>query len=188
MNLRNRDTARRVLNFFSFDVGWAVTVFMAARGDGLTGPITVLVLTALHLIVGGNRPGVIRFFIGCTLIGFLIDTVLGAVGIYRYPTPPAMLSWLCPLWLTGLWLNFAHTLDGCMDWLQGRPLIAAILGGIMGPIAYYAGGQIGAMEITAPPALAWPAIAITWALVIPGLLILKEKTMGAPSPSPEPAQ
>jgi hypothetical protein len=38
----------------------------------------------------------------------------------------------------------ATTINGSLSWLRGKPILAAVLGGICGPISYEAGIRLGA--------------------------------------------
>lgn len=54
-------------------------------------------------------------------------------------------SWLCPPWLIALWMIFATTFQSSLSWYAGRYWIAAVSGGIFGPVSYYAGQALGAL-------------------------------------------
>jgi hypothetical protein len=78
---------------------------------------------------------------------------------------------LPPPWMIALWANFATTLNLSLAGLQTRPWLAALLGLVGGPLAYWGGAGLGAMTFVAPlPALI--ALGLGWALLTPLLLAL----------------
>jgi hypothetical protein len=74
-----------------------------------------------------------------------------------------------------LWANFAGTLHLCLDWLRGRYRLAAALGAIGGPIAYYGGQYLGAIQLGENAAVSLAVIAVEWALAVPGLVYLSAR-------------
>ena len=48
--------------------------------------------------------------------------------------------------MVGLWCGFAATLGYSMAWLQGRWLIASVLGLVAGPLAYRAGEALAVVS------------------------------------------
>ena len=76
--------------------------------------------------------------------GAIVDSVLGYLGILLF-RDSLIASWLCPPWLIALWLIFATTFQSSLSWLAGRYWIAAVSGGIFGPVSYYAGQALGAL-------------------------------------------
>ena len=84
-------------------------------------------------------------------------------------------QWFCPIWMAALWANFAGTLHFCLDWLRGRYRLASVLGAVGGPLAYYGGHRLGAMQLGGSVAVSLAVIAIEWVLVTPGLTYLSER-------------
>jgi hypothetical protein len=78
---------------------------------------------------------------------------------------------LLPIWMITLWLLFATTLNVSLKWLQGRYLIAAVFGFIGGPLAYWGGAKLGAINWLQHFELLL-ALAIGWALLMPILVWL----------------
>ncbi len=58
-----------------------------------------------------------------------------------------------PLWTVALWVALAASFPRSLAWLQARPLTAAALGFVGGPIAHLSGSRLGALEcISGDPA------------------------------------
>lgn len=84
-----------------------------------------------------------------------------------------MPGWLCPPWMTALWMAFASTLNGSMSWLSGRVGVAALAGAVFGPMSYLAGERLGAIALNANTAVSLGILAVTWALLMPALLSIR---------------
>jgi hypothetical protein len=76
-----------------------------------------------------------------------------------------------------MWVLFASTLNVSLRWLRGRWLTAAVLGAAAGPLAYYAGAQLGGVVIS-DPLFAMAALAVGWASFMPLLIKLSTRLDG----------
>jgi hypothetical protein len=101
------------------------------------------------------------------LLGALFETLLVQSGWVRFDTG-VLVEGTAPYWMVALWAIFATTLNVSARSLRPYPALAALLGAIGGPVAYYAGAQLGALEFAAAGA-ALAAIAIGWAILTPAL-------------------
>ena len=99
--------------------------------------------------------------------GYFVDHLYVFGGLLSYPVDSLL---PVPPWMALLWMNFALILDTGLAGLKKRPLLAAVLGAIGGPLAYSAGVGFGLIELHAAPFVAYAAIAVTWALGLPALL------------------
>jgi hypothetical protein len=109
-------------------------------------------------------------------------TVVGApahAGVLRYAAPsPALPAGGAPLWILGLWLAFAATLQCSLAFLQRRRWLAAAFGAIGAPLAYLGAAHGWQAVVFAAPS--WPtllALAGAWALALPVLA-----TIARPAP------
>lgn len=79
-----------------------------------------------------------------------------------------------PLWLVSMWLLFVAILP-LTEFLIYRPILAAVLGAIFGPLSYISGKMLGVLLIKDSTALI--AYALFWALFFPlSLNLQKGKT------------
>ncbi len=74
-----------------------------------------------------------------------------------------------------MWLLFSTSLNGTLKWLQGRYLVAALLGAVFGPLSYVAGGRLGAIEFNQDFLLTVLVLAVVWGLVVPLLAWLAKR-------------
>jgi hypothetical protein len=161
----------RLINFGAFYLGWFACVVGAARGLPFAGPAVVVALIGVHLLLAPHRVSELRLIAAVGALGFLIDSVQAALGVFTFAGQPGV--WLCPLWLASLWLIFATTLNGSMNWLTGRYAVGAALGAISGPLSYCAAVRIGVIEFPSV-AVSVTALALVWALTVPTLLLLRD--------------
>ncbi len=161
-----------ILSVTQFYISWAACLFGANHGAPIIGPVVVLGLLTLHLSLTRNRKqdALLILFVG--LIGSAIETALILVRLYAF-TGPSLL-WICPVWMTALWMSFGATLNHSMRWLHGHYGRAAVLGAIGGPLSYYAGVRLGALTFLSTLEFTLSVLAISWALIVPSLIFLTE--------------
>lgn len=159
-----------LLNFAAFQTLWLISAAGAANGQSLAGPLILLVWLPVHFWLSPCRKADSILVIGSALLGTLLDSsyqVLGWIDFHGTRLTPE----IAPLWITTLWVNFALTLNHSLSFLQGRPLIAAVLGATGTPLAYYGGVVLGAAALTAPPWHGLIGIAACWLIACPALTI-----------------
>ncbi|MBX3729658.1 MAG: DUF2878 domain-containing protein [Candidatus Sumerlaeia bacterium] len=163
---------RKPLNFVAFQVGWFACVLGGAHGMVWASALAVGLLLALHFVwVSHNRREDLLLALAAAGIGGAADSVLGAAGLIRFASPWP-LAWVEPLWMLLLWVNFATTLDASLSWMRGRFALGAVLGAIGGPLAYWGGVRLGALELGAAGWQVYGAVALAWAAVMPVLLLV----------------
>lgn len=157
-------------NFVAYQLAWFAVLISAARGQAWAGTALALLLAAVHLALR-REARELRVIVVALLLGLVIDSTLAFTGQVRFAD-----AWprnFAPYWMLALWIAFATTLNHSLSWLMSRPFAAAIAGAIGGPLAYLAGGKIGALTM-AVPAAAMPLIALLWA---PAMLVLSSVVM-----------
>ncbi len=158
-----------ILNAIGFQLGWAVCVIGAAKGVPWAGPVMAVLLLTMHglLVLSPRRS--LRFVLMVGLTGFVIDSLLGFLGILQFRDGLGP-GWICPPWLLALWMLFATTPELSLRWLKGRVGLAALLGGIFGPLSYYAGQALGAITVGEPLSVSVAVLAVVWMGVLPMLV------------------
>lgn len=166
-----------LINLVGFNAGWFACVLAAAGGVPWAGLLGVGALVLLHLWMMPHPRHELALLVIAALVGTVIDTVQMRMGVFSFPQTSAP-SWVCPLWLIALWVNFATTFHVSVRWLQGRYLLAAVLGACSGPMSYYAGAKMGAMQLHQDPWIAIAGLAVAWAVAMP--LLLKAASVTEP--------
>jgi hypothetical protein len=170
------DRTALVANVALFQAGWFACVMAGAHGQvwiALSGLAAVL---GWHLLRARQPRRELVLTAIVALVGAIYETLLAQTGWMR-PTTGEWIPGMAAYWLVCLWAVFATTLNVSLRWLRARPLVAAAFGAIGGPLAYYAGSRLGALEL-AVPELALTSIAIGWAVLTPALLMLARRLDG----------
>src|SRR3546814_5025428 len=85
-----------------------------------------------------------------------------------WPGPP-----LAPIWILALWVGFILSINHSLHFLRERIWLAALLGAVSGPAAYYAAGNgFSAISFGIPLPLLLPTLALAWGLLLPALLYM----------------
>jgi len=166
--------ASLLLNVGLFQAGWFASVLGAARGLPWLGPVVVAVVLGVHLARSPDRGSEALLLAVALSVGLLAENAMTVAGLYSaapwpFPGPVA------PLWLPAMWVNFATTVNVSLRGLAPYPLVAALLGAVAGPAAYYAGEALGAVRFGAPAWRGLAALAILWGAAIPGFFALARR-------------
>ena len=162
-----------VVNIVLFQFGWFAVVLSAANHMEFLPVIIVTNIVAIHLfLVEKYRPELILVVI-CGLIGFVVDSINISYGIFSIVGQEGPVE-IAPMWLVSLWMLFAITINHSLGWLKERYLLAALMGFVFGPVAYYGGSKLGAITMPVEFGLNTTIIfsGIIWAFVMPLLLVI----------------
>lgn len=165
----------KVINFILFQLGWFACVYSAASQQALLGVAIVFVLVIYHVATIEHKSNEIRIIIIAMTIGLVWDSILVALGWLSY-SDGMIVDFIAPYWIVVMWGLFAMTLNHSLSWLKNKLVVAAILGFVAGPLAYYAGHKLGAVEFV-QQSQAFIALAISWAIFTPLLLKLSSKDL-----------
>ena len=165
-----------VLNIALFQAGWLACVLGAAQGLPWAGILAAAAIVAWHA-ARAQRPALeLKLVALAVIVGAACDSALAASGWIAFA--PEAAAGLAPWWILAMWALFATTLNVSLAWLRSRLPLAGILGAISGPLAYWAGARLGALEFR-QPAAALAALALGWAAILPGLLVAARRLDGA---------
>jgi hypothetical protein len=161
-----------VLNLVLFQIGWVITVAGAGQGAWWAGPLSLAALAAVTFKLSPWPRTDLALLCTACLIGLLVDSAYVQLGLLRFAEPIPFMG-LAPIWILGMWMSFALTLNHSMRMFKAHLGLAALFGLIGGPIAYYvAGRNFAAVEMLAGPWAVYGTIAVVWAVVTPLLLAL----------------
>lgn len=158
---------KNAINFVLFYLGWIVCVSGAAYGYFWLGPLTIAGIVTVHLLLSGaawRRELLLLATIG--LLGPISDSLYILTGMLSYAgVEPG--RWIAPSWIIALWIGFAMTLNFSLGWLKHRYELAAAFGALGGPLSYWAGVRLGAVDWAASPWLVCVVLALVWTLLMP---------------------
>lgn len=155
--LRKLILNHRLAAFVIFDFVWLSAVLGRENWIWLTVLLIVLMFAATPKQLWHRRKAFLIIVVAG--LGAELLTVIG--GVIQFTGT----EWL-PAWLILLWFGFAGMALMMFDWLRGRAWLAAILGGVFGPITYFAGTRIGAAELQVEPFIAAVVYVVMWALLM----------------------
>lgn len=156
---------RLLINIAGYQIAWFALVWGAARGEVWCGVGVLLGVVAVHLLTSREHAADEFLLLAMVAwVGYIADSTLTLLGVLRFP-PQAQIGWPAPIWMTALWVNFATTLNVSLHWASERPRLAAVLGGVGGAAAYFAGVRFGALSFGTPTVVALAMIAVQWALM-----------------------
>jgi hypothetical protein len=178
---------RTLLNIFLFQVGWFACVLSGATQRPWIGALIAIFIVAIHLFRAPVREPELKLVLIAVGIGAVWDSLLVWLDWLQYSSG-ILIPNTAPYWIVLMWGLFATILNVSLRWLRGRWLIAAIAGGLGGPLAaiagglggplaYYGGHRLGALEFGDQNA-ALIALALGWAVVTPILVALSERFDG----------
>ena len=162
---------RNAANFLFFQAFWFAAVAGAARGWLWAGPAACFLFLLMHLrMVPAQRMRELAYVLTVGALGTTVDTGMKALGAIAYPAAETWTSPLVPPYIASLWVAFAMLPRFSLGWLSGKPLLGALLGGVGGPLSFYAGTRFGVVGLGEVPALSWALLALEYALATPLML------------------
>ncbi len=172
----NSGKAGVITNFLLFQLGWVACVLGAAQGYPWAGTAMAAAIVAWHIKSAARPIAELNLLVQVVLIGAMWDSLLVMLGWIAYPSG-TLLAGTAPHWILALWALFATSLNVSMRWLKGRLLLAALMGGVCGPLSYWAAVRLGAVQFVHPAQLI-VALAVGWSLIMPALMLLSQRNDG----------
>lgn len=173
-------TKQKILNFILFQALWFTCVLTGASGNWGWAYLAVIIVLSIHftaLTVNLKRDlKLVLFAVGW---GIFSDSILAVLNFTGFTTDfGGALGWISPPWMVLLWVGFALTLFGCMEWMRENALLQIAFGAVGGPIAYLAGTKLGALELGPSAFYSYLAIGLMWGIAMP-LLYYAGKQMSS---------
>jgi hypothetical protein len=99
------------------------------------------------------------------VMGLVIDSAWVIGGVLEYPN-----AWpnngLAPAWIIIMWVGFALTVNHSLKWMKSHPSLPIIGGLVGGPLAYFSGMKLGAVEFLIDPMQTAIMLAVAWAVAL----------------------
>lgn len=169
------------VNIAVFQVAWLGCVSAAAAGLPWAGTVLVALVLAWHLRRAPRHRAESALIASAVVIGIAWETLVVQADWLRYSSGTLVIG-MPPHWIIALWALFATTLNVSMRWFKGRWAAAALAGAVAGPLAYYAGERLGAVQFP-DLHIALIALALGWAAITPALVRLSQVFDGFPASS-----
>lgn len=166
-----------IQNFILFQIGWLSCVMGGASSSyHWFGVAVVTAIIAVHLARSYTISNEIMLIVIATLLGTSWDSVLMGAGFLAFNNG-VVFDAIIPFWMVAMWALFATTLNVSMQWMKKRYLLAAVFGAIGGPVAYYAGHRLGAVEFS-QVSTSLLVVGAGWAVIMPLLMHLSTRFNG----------
>ena len=163
-------------NIILFQIGWLCCVLAGANHVPWLGTLSALAIVAWHIRSVMHPRNELLLIVSAGITGILWDSLLVYAGLLQYPSG-TLFAGTAPHWIIAMWLLFATTLNVSLRWLKQRPLLAAALGAISGPAAWFTGYKLGGVQIP-DMVSAMTVLAVGWALLMPLLMFLSNRFDG----------
>lgn len=164
-NDMNNGRLRLWCNALGYMVVWWGSVLAARNDVWWLGPLFAILFTVWHLL---SRTLITGEFVPVVIIafaGFLFDSLLMGFNLVEYQSGWGENEFLAPLWIGGIWLAFALTINHSFKAFLSRPIIAILLGVIGGPLTYRGAVSLGAISLT-QPTYAFIALSVGWGVMM----------------------
>lgn len=163
-------------NFVFFQIGWFACVMGAAYDMPWVGLLLTSIIIGLHVFQAESPKPEILLLVIVALLGTAWDSILTFTGQMQFSNG-VIINGMAPYWLIAMWPLFATTLNVSLRWLKGRLVLGFVFGLAGGPLAYYAGHKLGAVEF---PSMLHSLIFIGlgWSVIMPLILTLSEQFDG----------
>ncbi|NCT95990.1 MAG: DUF2878 domain-containing protein [Comamonadaceae bacterium] len=163
-------------------LAWFAAVLGAAHGVPAWGTLPALAVLLWHLRRAPRPRSEAVLMLLAAGLGTLADTLVLHQGVLAFASGQWSAA-LPPPWMSALWAVFATSLNVTLRWLHGRPLLAAALGAVAGPLAFLSGARLGAAQLL-EPGVAMALLSLQWALVLPVLALCARRLDGVAAPAP----
>jgi hypothetical protein len=161
-----------IRNLVLFKLGWVACVMLAAAGQPVMATLVVAAVVLAHLATVPVKSKESMLLVSAAVIGMTWESLLVRFGIVSYPgyTDAAALA---PYWIVAMWVLFATTINHGLRWIKRSWIVASAAGLIGGPLAFFSGAQLGAVEFS-NTLLALVSIGVGWAVLLPALALVAD--------------
>jgi hypothetical protein len=127
-----------IINAIGFQLVW----FICVQGNDLNAVVAVIALLVIYLMMFRTDLKILMGLTVFSLVGYLGDGIIAMIfhldylGSFNYNDH---LNFLAPVWLLGLWIGFATTLNHSMQWLFKTPFLTVFIALFLVPVSYFAG-------------------------------------------------
>lgn len=164
-----------IINLFAYDICWTLTMFGAGRSWWWAAILVTGLSVVAQLAISPVWRKEAAVVFGGALVGVVTDVIGVRLGMFSYRAGTGVQFWIV---FFALWANFGTVLRPSLSWMWDKPLFAAILGGVGGPLAYWIGAKIGAIDLgnSVPKSLVW--FGVQYAILTPAWMLAAQRIIG----------
>ena len=166
---------RTILIIVGFQIVWFACAFGAAKELYYLPCIAGFLMIAGVVLSTPDKKSLLVFMVWTMVLGFLVDTVLLQHQFIQFKSlNPYPFNLYQPWWMSILWASFASSFSASFQWLANKYRLAAVLGAVFGPVAYYSGSQLGAIAPISEQGLV--LVGLFWLISMPIMVWLSFRT------------
>ena len=144
-----------VANLVLFQVLWLSCVWVAGGMGYEWAAVVAMVPLVILACLGPARTTDMAVALVAAGVGLLLDNIWVVMGLLSFTGYT-----LAPFWIGFLWFGVGLTLNHSMSWFRDRRVLGPIIVGLFGPITYFSGERLGAVEVER--SLLLGLIALAW--------------------------
>ena len=163
-------------NIVIYQVSWLACILGGANGLPLAGVVVVALAVAWHLYLADEPRAEAALLALAGVAGAIWDSLLVAAGWLVYPSG-TLIDGTAPYWIVALWIGFATTFNVSLRFFKQQLWLAALLGAVGGPLAFFAGERLGGVVFT-DTTIAMTALALGWAALMPLMMLAARRLNG----------
>lgn len=169
-------------NLIGNQLVWLAAVAGAGQGLQWPGLLVAALYIASQWLPSPHRRLDLQLVLLALACAWLVDASAAATGTVRYAAAP--LGWAPPPWIMALWAAFAMTLTTSMTFLARHPLLPALFGLLLAPLAYLSASRgFGAVQFSAPGWHGVLVLGVGWSVALSLLCWAAQRgTAVAPGP------
>ena len=178
--MKNLLTLPVFINAAIFQILWFACVLGGAKNLLWPSVLMGIVMVVWQLHPNNRHENDFAMVIAAIILGLVVDTSWTIFGLMEFKDPRPMAPF-APGWILIMWIGFALTVNHSLAWLSNHRLLPPLFGFVGGPLAYYAGLKLGAVEYLANFWLVSLLLGIVWSISL--TILVKIGTVGMPTAS-----
>lgn len=171
----------QLVNFGLYQVGWFCCVLGAASGHPWLGTAAGAAMLLGHVALVPRPLEELRLLLAAGLLGGLVDSLQSCAGLLDFRSGHVV-ACLAPPWIVVIWMQFPTLFRFSLSFLLGRYVLGSMLAAVGGPLAFWVGARLGAVEFSSPVGRSLIVLGLVWAGALPLLLWLAARWTATGSP------
>lgn len=152
-----------ILTLIGFKITWIGCVMGELYFNSWLGFVLGLTYLLIFFYYQNDKRRSLYIILFFSIAGYMFDSLLSFVEMYKIKADTTFL--FLPIWFLILWPSFSSLLVNIFSFLEKKIILSFLIGGILGPVSYYAGVYLGLATVN-NFFLTFLLIALFWALLL----------------------
>ena len=136
----------KLLTFIGFKITWISCIFGEIYISSWFGFFVGIVFLLSFFLYTEKKLQSFKIILIFSFLGYSFDSLLSLSELYNFNSKNNFL--FLPIWLMVLWPSFCTLFIECFSFLKKKYFFSILLGGIFGPISYYAGLSLNLVNVS----------------------------------------